>query len=116
MVAENSGIKNKAKLMAYLYKNPTKLAIKLSKFIKSSDGPLELVKLKGEGQGYYYSIQDKKLIRTCRDAEFYILPWADEDESKCYIYTHYNWMVGCIFKVNKEEIEYLGYSNARNGQ
>jgi len=110
VVVENSGIKDKAKLMAYLYKNPTKLALKLAKFLKSSEGvALEPVRLKGKGQGYYYSVQDKKFVRVSRDAEFYLLPWKNKGD-KYYIYTHYNWLIGCIFRVDKNEIEYLGYN------
>ena len=112
VVAENSGIKDKAKLMAYLYKNPAKLALKLSALLKDSDdGLLEPVRLKGKGRGYYYSVQDKKFLCISRDAEFYLLPWEDKNNSKkCYIYSHGNWLIGCIFNVFKDEIEYLGYN------
>ena len=96
--------------MAYLYKNPTKLALKLARFLESPDGiPLELVRLKGKGQGYYYSVQDKGFVRASRDAEFYLLPWEDKS-GKCFVYTHYNWLIGCILRVDKNEIEHLGYN------
>ena len=110
MVAENSGIKDKKKLMKYLYTNPDKLALKLSQFIKDKEGnALPPVKIKGTGQGYYFSINHKKLIRVSRDAEFYLLPWANiEDDRKCYVYTHYNWMIGCIFLVYKTDIRHIG--------
>ena len=35
MVAENSGIKNNAKLLEHLYTNSEKLAIKLAKYMKN---------------------------------------------------------------------------------
>tara|TARA_R100000808_G_scaffold19159_1_gene41711 strand:- start:276 stop:614 length:339 start_codon:yes stop_codon:yes gene_type:complete len=110
MVAQNSGIKDKEKLKKYLYTNPDKLALKLLQFTKDKKGhALPHVKLKGTGQGYYYSINHKRLIRASRDAEFYLLPWDDgEDDRRCYIYTHYNWMVGCIFRVFKSDIIHLG--------
>ena len=110
MVAEDSGIKDKTKLLKYLYANPEKLAIKLAKFIKDKEGnALPQVRIKGEGQGYYHSINHKKLIRVSRTAEFYLLPWINEsDDRKCYIYTHYNWMMGCIFLVYKSDIEHIG--------
>jgi hypothetical protein len=110
MVAENSGIKNKEKLLKYLYANPDKLALKLLQFIKDEEGQaLPQVKIKGKGQGFYYSINHKRLIRVSRDADFYLLPWGDEEDNRrCYIYTHYNWMIGCIFKVFKSDIEHLG--------
>ena len=112
MLAENSGIKDKKKLMRYLYRNPVKLALKLSTFLKDSDGTaLDPVKLKGEGQGYYYSMNDKKFVRVNRNSEFYLLPWKDKNnEEKCFIYTHHNWLVGCILSVYKKDLEYLGYN------
>ena len=112
MVAENSGIKDKKKLLKYLYTNPEKLALKLSKFIKDSKGKaIPLVTLKGTGQGYYYSMQYKRLVRVCRGGEYYLLPWSDtDDKDKCYIYTHYNWMMGCILRVFKSDIEHVGFN------
>jgi hypothetical protein len=112
MVAENSGIKNKAKLLEHLYTNPEKLAMKLAKFTEDSDGNgLPLVKLKGTGQGYYLAMNSKKMMRVCRDGEFYLLPWSDpEDKSRCYIYTHHNWMTGCILHVYRDDIEFVGFN------
>ena len=46
MVAESSGIKDKGRLRAYLYKNPTKLALKLAQFIKDSNGNINKKLLK----------------------------------------------------------------------
>lgn len=110
MVAKNSGIKDKSKLLKFLYKNPNKMAAKLADFMKDSQGNvLPIVKIKGKGQGYYYSVNHKRFVRVCRDSEFFLLDWRDEEEEdKCYIYTHYNWMVGCIFSLSKDEIEFLG--------
>ena len=102
MVTKNSGISDKKKLLGFLYKNPDKLAIKLAKFLYSEEESLEPVKFKAKGQGYYYSVNDSKLIRVCRDGDFYLLPWVDKvNNKKCYIYTHYNWMVGRILNVYK---------------
>ena len=110
MVTKNSGIKDKKKLMKFLYNNPKKLALKLASYMKDEQGnALPLVRIKGDGQGYYYSLNEKKFIRVCRDSEFYLLPWGDlNDSKKCYIYTHYNWMTGCILSVYKDEIEKIG--------
>ena len=110
MVAENSGIKDKNKLLRYLYKNPTKLAYKLRKFMEDEEGySLPMVQLKGEGQGYYLSVSDKKLIRVNRKSEFFLLPWKHKtDDTRCYIYSHYNWMTGCIFDVFIDDIEFIG--------
>ncbi len=110
VVAENSGIKDKKKLLKYLYENPTKLAIKLAKFMQSNEGEaLPVVRLKGEGQGYYQSVNDKKLIRVNRNSEFYLLPWKHKtNEDRCYVYSHHNWMTGCIFDVFWDDIEFIG--------
>jgi hypothetical protein len=106
-----SGIKDKSKLLRFLYRNPEKLAIKLSKFIQDTNEELcPLAKIKGEGHGFYHSMNNKKLVRVCRNSEFYLLPWVHEDKDKCYIYTHHNWFVGCILIVLKDEVEVLGYN------
>ena len=112
MVAvENSGIKNKDKLREYLYKNPKKLALKLAKMIQKDDGTLlEPVKIKGKGIGYYYSYNDKAFIPVPRNSEYYLVPWQSEDPNICYIYAHHNWFIGIILKINKEEIEFVGFN------
>ncbi len=78
--------------------------------MEDDDGyALPLVRLKGEGQGYYLSFSDKKLQRVARDSEFYLLPWKHKtDERRCYVYTHYNWMTGCIFDVFWDDIQFIG--------
>ena len=110
MVVENSGIKDKKQFLKYLYENPNKLAEKLRIFMQDSNGNvLPMVMLKGEGQGYYLSLNDKKLIRVSRDADFYLLPWLHKDnKDRCYIYTHHNWLVGCIFDVFWDDISFIG--------
>ena len=111
VAAENSGIKNKEKLREYLYKNPKKLALKLAKMIQTNDGTLlEPVKIKGKGIGYYYSHNDRGFIPVPRDSEYYLLPWQAEDPRECYIYSHHNWFSGVILKVNKDEIEHVGFN------
>jgi hypothetical protein len=111
VAAENSGIKDKAKLREYLYKNPKKLAAKLAQMLQSKDGDLlHPVKLKGKGPGYYYSYNDKKLILCPRNSEYYLLPWVDEDDKRCYVYAHHNWQIGVILKVFKEDIEFIGFN------
>lgn len=111
VAAESSQIKNKAKLREYLYKNPIKLAEKLAKMMQNDDGTLlEPVKLKGKGIGYYYSYNDKKLIPVPRNSEMYYVPWTDEDPEKCYVYSHYCWKIGVVIKVNRKEVEFIGFN------
>ncbi len=111
VAAENSDFKNKAKLREFLYKNPTKLAEKLAKMLENRDGDLlEPVRIKGSGIGYYYSYNDKAFIPAPRNSEYYLIPWESENPNECYIYSHYNWMIGVILKVDKKEIQYLGFN------
>ena len=111
VASENSGIKNKAKLREYLYKNPGKLAQKLAQFLKDGNGELLIpVQLKGEGIGYYYSHNDKRFIHCPRGGEYYLLPWATDDTKRCYIYTHYSWQIGVILKVFKDDINTIGFN------
>ena len=114
MVAvENSGISDKEKLRELLYRNPDKLAIKLLQFLADENGePLLLARIKGTGEGgYFYSIQEKKLIYAPRNAEYYLLNWMDpENPDKCYIYGHHVWSRGVILRLFKDEIEILGYN------
>lgn len=110
-VTKGSGIKDKAKLREYLYKNPNKLAAKLANMLKTKEGDLlHPIRLKGKGPGYYYSINDKKLILCPRNSEYYILPWADDDINRCYVYSHSAWQIGVILKVFKEDVEFIGFN------
>ena len=111
VAAENSGIKNKDKLKEYLYKNPIKLAEKLAKMLQTDSGELlEPIKIKGKGKGYYYSYKDKRFVSVPRDGEYYLIPWQDEDPEKCYIYSHYTCMVGIILKIDRSEIQHIGFN------
>jgi hypothetical protein len=111
VAAENSGIKDKAKLKEFLYKNPDKLAMKLAKMIQNNDGTLlEPVRIKGTGIGYYYSYRDKAFIPVPRNSEYYLTPWAADDPDECFIYSHHNWFVGIILKIRRDEIEFVGFN------
>jgi hypothetical protein len=111
VAAENSEIKDKAKLREHLYKNPTKLAIKLQKFLQSEDGELlPSVKIKGKGYKYLYSYYDKKNILCPCNGEYYLMPWVDEDPSVCYLYSHYKWMIGVVLKIKRDKIELIGFN------
>ena len=109
VAAENSGIKDKAKLRKYLYKNPNKLAIKLASLLQDKEGNLlQPVRLKGSGMTYCYSLNDKKFILSPRNGEYYLLPWICEEKGKCYIYCHSQWQIGVILTVFKEDLQFLG--------
>ena len=111
VAAENSGITDKAKLREYLYKNPNKLAVKLAKMLSTKEGELlPPVRLKGKGGGYFYSLNDKRLIYAPRNSDYYLLPWLDEDTERCYVYSHSTWQIGVILKVFKDQIEFLGFN------
>ena len=111
VAAGNSNIKDKAKLREYLYKNPKKLAQKLAQCLQEKDGTLlQPIRFKGKGGSYYYSVNDKRFVYAPRDAEYYLLPWIDDDKEKCYVYSHSSWQVGIILKVFKDEIKFLGFN------
>jgi len=111
VVAENSGIKDKAKLREYLYKNPAKLALKLAQLLQKEDGTLlQPVKFKGNGVIFSYSVNENRHIPCPRDGEYYLMPWLDDDKEKCYVYSHHKWQVGVILKVFKDQIEFLGFN------
>jgi len=87
------------------------LAIKAADFLKSKAGNLlQIVHLKGEGLGYYWSLTEKKLILVPRKAEFYILPWAGDDKHKKYLFLPLFLKNGSVLTVDEDEIEYLGYN------
>ena len=109
VAAENSEIKNKAKLREYLYKNPLKMAEKLAKMLQDDDGTLlEPVRLKGKGVGYYYSHNDKKFVPCPRNSEYYYIPWQAAKSDECYIYCHHSWFIGMILKVPRSELQFIG--------
>ena len=111
MVTEGSGIKDKAKLRKYLYKNPAKLALKLAKLLQDKEGNLlQPVRLKNSSNIYSYSMNDKKFVLTPKNGEYYLLPLNSDDPYKCYIYCHYSWQIGNIFRVFKSDIELLGFN------
>ncbi len=111
VAAENSEIKNKAKLREYLYKNPKKLAMKLQNFLKSDEGELlQPIKIKGTGIKYLYSHYDKKFVPCPCDGEYYLMHWVDEDPDVCYVYSHYKWMTGIVLKVRRQEINFIGFN------
>ena len=111
LMAQNSGIKDKAKLREYLYKNPKKLALKLAKMLQEKDGNLlQPIKFKGHGTIFCYSYNDKRFIPCPRNGEYYLLPWVDESGDRCYVYSHYSWSIGVILRVFKDQIEELGFN------
>jgi len=112
MVAENSSIKNKEKLKSYLYRNPDKLAQKLSQLLKDDDGfLLEPVKLKDNSNNYCYSINLKRFVYIPKSAELYLLPYScPEDPRKCYVYSHSNWQTGVVYKIYIKDLERIGFN------
>ena len=87
------------------------LAIKAADYLKSKAGNLlQIVHLKGEGLGYYWSLSEKKLILVPRKAEFYILPWKSEEKHKKYLFLPHFLKNGSVLTIDEDEIEYLGYN------
>lgn len=106
-----SGISDKTKLRKYLYKNPNKLALKLASLLQTKEGELlQPVRLKGSGMTYCYSYNDKKFILAPKDGEYYLLPWISEEKDRCFVYCHSQWQIGVIFRVFKEDIQFIGFN------
>ena len=111
VAAENSDFKDKKKMREFLYQNPDKLGVKLQKFLINNNGELlEPVRLKGNGTTYRYSYYEKKHIPCPSNSEYYLLNWKAEKDDECYVYTHYNWMMGAVLKVKKDDLIFLGFN------
>tara|TARA_X000001388_G_C2197991_1_gene110110 strand:+ start:524 stop:856 length:333 start_codon:yes stop_codon:yes gene_type:complete len=87
------------------------LALKAAETLKGKDGNLlPTVKIKGKGLGYYWSPYDKKLILVPRDAEYYLLPWEEDEYGRKHLFLPISLVGGNIISVNSDELEILGYN------
>ena len=83
----------------------------LAMFTKTPSGnALELVKIKGSGYGYYYSMSDKKLILVPREAEYYLVSNKKDSKGRLKVYSHYKFNSGVVLLVHESEIERLGWN------
>jgi len=78
--------------------------------LKGEENSLVAVMLKGKGKGFYYSMTHKKPIEVPRRAEYYLLPFDEDEKGRLYIFCNYIFYSGLILLVDKKEIEIIGYN------
>jgi hypothetical protein len=87
------------------------MAKKAGELLKDKGGhPLIQVKIKGKGNGFYWSPSKKGLIFVPRDAEYYYISWKKDDKGRCYLYLPHFFSGGIVICVEPEEIEFFGFN------
>ena len=76
---------------------------------KSERNLLELVVIKGDGYGFYWSPQKKEFVRVNRKSELYLYPNSDCPEGKKYIFMPVD-KSGVIVEVDEEDIQLIGFN------
>ena len=89
----------------------TKLAEKNAKYLKDKQGELlNLVYLKGEGNGFYWSTADKRFVFVPKKAEYYLLPWERDEMGRIFIFGPAVFGTGVVLQVAEDEIEIIGFN------
>ena len=87
------------------------MAAKAAELLKDKSGNLLLnVKIKGQGNGFYWSPSKSGLVFVPRDAEYYYVSWKKDDKGRCYLYLPHFFSGGIVICVEPEEIEFLGHN------
>ena len=76
---------------------------------KAKKNLLELVVLKGEGFGFYWSPPRKEFIRVYRKSELYLYPHKDCPEGKKYIFIPID-KSGVLIEVDEDEVNLIGFN------
>ena len=89
-----------------------KLAARMSSFLKSKKGELLIaVRIKGEGQGFYWSLSDRQFVMINKSTDLYWVDKVEKDEKgRLCLFTPYTFGMGIIIAVPEEEIEWIGYN------
>jgi hypothetical protein len=92
--------------------NTVKLASKLAGALKTKDGKLlEMVKFKKSGEGFYYSLSDKRHVLVNRGEEWYYVPFiAKDDMGRICLYSPYLFSMAVFIMVPEEEVETIGFN------
>jgi len=92
--------------------NSIKLAVKMASALKTKKGELlELVKFKKPGEGYYYSLSDKRHVLINRGEEWYYVPFVPKDEKgRICLYSPYLFSMAVFIMVSEEEIDFIGFN------
>lgn len=87
------------------------IAIKAAELLRDANGDLLIqVKIKGEGNGFYWSPSKKGLVFVPRKAEYYYVSWKKDEKGRCYLYLPHFFSSGIVICVEPEEIEFLGFN------
>jgi len=89
-----------------------KLAARLAVGLKTKEGNLlELAKFKQKGEGFYYSLSDKRHILANRGEEWFYVPFIQKDEKgRICLYSPYLFSMAVFIMVPEEEIELIGFN------
>jgi hypothetical protein len=87
------------------------LANKIAKYMKDGkENLLKLVKIKGNGVAYYYSVSDSSFVLMPKTAEMYLLPWKKDEKNRLFVFSPYIFSSGIIIMVPEDEIEIIGFN------
>ena len=92
--------------------NTVKLAVKMASALKTKSGNLlQLAKFKKKGEGYYYSLSDKRHVLANRGEEWYYVPYVPKDEKdRICLYSPYLFSMAVFIMVPEEEIDLIGFN------
>ena len=91
--------------------NFQEIATKITELLsKGEQHALQAVLLKGIGEGFYYSVIDKKPVSVPRKGEYYLLPFDEDKSGRLYVFSTYIFSSGLILLVHKEDIELIGFN------
>ena len=100
--------KKKTKFLA----NSIKLAAKLAAGLRTKDGELlQLVKFKKQGEGFYYSLSDKRHVLVNRGEEWFYVPFVQKDKmDRICLYSPYLFSMAVFIMVPEEEVDFIGFN------
>ena len=92
--------------------NSMKLAARLAAGLKTKGGELlEIAKFKKGGEGFYYSLSDKRHVLANRGEEWFYIPFIPKDEKgRVCLYSPYLFSMAVFIMVPEEEIEIIGFN------
>jgi len=89
-----------------------KLAARLTSGLKTKDGDLlEIAKFKKSGEGFYYSLSDKRHILVNKGDEWFYVPFIPKDNmGRVCLYSPYLFAMAVFIMVPEEEIDIIGFN------
>ncbi len=91
--------------------NFPKLAESIIELLKSgTSNSLEMVKIHGNREGYYFDLVRKKMILIKSHSEIYFLPLEPDENNNCYLFLPYTFNSGAIILVPLDDVEVLGFN------